>query len=388
MSKKRKTVAVGMSGGVDSSVAAYLLKQAGYHVIGLFMKNWDDQDEACPAERDYQDVIAVCAKLDIPYYTVNFTEEYWDNVFQDFVHGLQMGITPNPDIFCNKEIKFKAFLDKAMQIGADYLATGHWAKIGRYEDRMTLETCADPHKDQTYFLYTLKEEQLTKILFPLAHFNKQKVREIARSLNLITHDKRDSTGICFIGKRKFKDFMLKFIKRSPGNFIDENGNVLKKHDGLAFYTIGQRKGLEIGGAGEAWYVANKNPATNDILVVQGENHPALFSNQVSVNALTWVNDSFFPKVGDVLTVKVRYSQDFHPCTIISSDQNTLVAEFKTAQRAVTPGQSAVFYQGSCCLGGGIIQAANRRRSLSNSESDSLTSVKANLAGQESAYTFK
>ncbi|MDN3505205.1 MAG: tRNA 2-thiouridine(34) synthase MnmA [Rhabdochlamydiaceae bacterium] len=341
------TVVVGMSGGVDSSVAAYLLKQDGYKVIGLFMKNWDEEDDECPAAKDYQDVIAVCSMLDIPYYTINFVDEYYDHVFADFLEGLKMGITPNPDIFCNKEIKFKVFLDKAKEIGADYLATGHWAKTGEG----LLEKCSDDNKDQTYFLYTLKSKQLKQVMFPLANLNKSRVREIAKELNLITHDKKDSTGICFIGKRKFKDFIAKFIQKEKGNFVDENGKILGMHDGIAFYTIGQRKGLQVGGPGEAWYVAAKETSKNEILLVQGENHPMLLHDDLIASSITWVSE---PPVFPLdCTAKIRYRQDEQACTVTQLDDK-LHVKFASAQRAVTPGQSIVFYKENLCLGGAII----------------------------------
>ena len=345
--KSSTTVVVGMSGGVDSSVAAYLLKEQGYNVIGLFMKNWDEEDDQCPAAQDYQDVIAVCSKLDIPYYTINFVDEYYDNVFADFLEGLKQGITPNPDIFCNKEIKFKVFLDKAKEIGADYLATGHWAKV----KDASLEKCSDENKDQTYFLYTLKSEQLKQVMFPLDNLNKTRVREIAKELGLITHDKKDSTGICFIGKRKFKDFIEKFIPKEKGNFVDENGKILGEHDGIAFYTIGQRKGLQIGGPGEAWYVAAKNTHKNEILLVQGEDHPKLLRETLDASSITWVNQ--VPVFPLSCTAKIRYRQKEQACQV-QKNGDKLHVQFTDPQRAITPGQSVVFYKDNLCLGGAII----------------------------------
>lgn len=349
-------VAIGMSGGVDSSVAAYLLKKGGYDVMGLFMKNWDEEDDQCPAAQDYQDVISVCSHLDIPYYTINFADKYYDNVFRDFLEGLQMGITPNPDIFCNKEIKFKVFLEKAMELGADYLATGHWAKIASKNGRYELRKAADGNKDQTYFLYTLQEEQLAKVLFPLQDMTKPEIRELAKQVGLTTHDKRDSTGICFIGKRKFKDFIQQYIEKKPGNFVDEEGNILGKHDGISYYTIGQRKGLQIGGPGAAWYVAEKRIETNEILLVQGENHPALFAKVAKAAQPSWVQS--LPQAPLKCYAKVRYRQAEQPCTIDHIGGNELQITFDEPQRAVTPGQSIVFYSGETCLGGAIITSCH------------------------------
>ncbi|MCF7852994.1 MAG: tRNA 2-thiouridine(34) synthase MnmA [Simkaniaceae bacterium] len=351
------TVAVGMSGGVDSSVAAYLLKKAGYRVIGLFMRNWDEKDSSCPAAQDYQDVISVCSHLDIPYYTFNFADEYYDNVFADFIEGLKLGITPNPDIFCNKEIKFKVFLEKALEIGADYLATGHWAKVGQSEQGPYLAKCADLNKDQTYFLYTLKQKQLEKVLFPLEHLTKPEARQLAKEIGLSTHDKKDSTGICFIGKRKFKDFIETYIPRTPGNFVSETGEILGRHDGIAFYTIGQRKGLKVGGPGDAWYVADKKVDTNEILLVQGENNPLLYTENLQAANVSWTRDDFFLKAPFECTAKVRYRQDEQPCVITPLNGNEVSVRFKAPQRATTPGQSIVFYRNDECLGGAIITSS-------------------------------
>jgi tRNA-specific 2-thiouridylase len=349
MENKEITVAVGMSGGVDSSVAAYLLKAAGYRVIGLFMRNWEEEDENCPAAKDFQDVVSVCATLDIPYYTINFAEQYYESVFASFLEGLKRGITPNPDVFCNKEIKFKVFLEKAMQIGADYLATGHYAKIGK---DYTLERASDLNKDQSYFLYTLKSEQLKKVLFPLENLTKPEIRAIAKDLGLVTSDKKDSTGICFIGKRKFKEFIENFIIKTPGNFLNEKGKVIGKHDGLSYYTIGQRKGLGIGGEGDAWFVAKKDIASNTITLVQGHEHPMLYKRKIEVIDLEFV--SGHPPLPLNCTAKVRYRSEDTPCQL-KAEEGKMVVEFTEAVFAPTPGQSIVFYQGSTCLGGAIIE---------------------------------
>ena len=363
-----KTVAVGMSGGVDSSVSAYLLKKAGYRVIGLFMRNWEE-DEDCPAAADFQDVVSVCSTLDIPYYTINFAEEYYQNVFSSFVEGLKKGITPNPDVFCNKEIKFKVFLEKAIEIGADYLATGHYAKIG---ENFALERATDLNKDQSYFLYTLKKEQLKKVLFPLENLTKPEVRSIAKEAGLITSDKKDSTGICFIGKRKFKDFIENYIKRVPGNFVDEKGRIIGHHDGLSFYTIGQRKGLGIGGEGDAWYVAGKDIASNTILLVQGHDNPRLYSKSLVISDLTFVGPT--PQSPIRCSAKVRYRSPDTPCVL---DPLTGTVEFDEAVFAPTPGQSIVFYDGPVCLGGAIIE----RYSLIKSWRSDLIASSPNFAGQ-------
>lgn len=345
-----------MSGGVDSSVAAYLLKKAGYEVIGLFMRNWDEEDANCPAAKDFGDVVSVCHSLDIPYYTINFAKEYYDNVFTHFLEGLKQGITPNPDVFCNKEIKFKVFLEKALQIGAEFLATGHYAKIEKKENGLCLlKRARDLNKDQSYFLYTLSQKELERSLFPLQDITKTEVRAIAKSLGLVTSDKKDSTGICFIGKRKFKEFIENYISRTPGNFITETGEIIGQHHGLSYYTIGQRKGLGIGGEGDAWYVADKNIQDNTILLVQGQNHPRLYKTSIRVHDLTFIDPSLnlanssFP-----CTAKVRYRSLDVPCSLTFDSEGGALVTFLNPVFAPTPGQSIVFYEGDVCLGGGII----------------------------------
>jgi len=342
-----ETVVVGMSGGVDSSVTALLLKEQGYRVIGLFMKNWEEEGP-CPAEADYEDVACVCAHLDIPYYTVNFSKEYWENVFSHCLKDYAAGHTPNPDILCNREIKFNVFLDKALELGADYLATGHYCRKLMHNGEWHLGRGRDSGKDQSYFLYTLKSSILEKVLFPIGEIEKKEVRAIAERGGLITAQKRDSTGICFIGKRNFKEFLTRFIPHKSGNFERLNGEVVGQHDGIAYYTIGQRRGLTIGGPGEAWYVMGKDAARNVVLVEQGENHPALYRSELTMHEVSWVATP--PKLPLRCTAKVRYRSADVPCTVASAHH----VVFDAPQKALTPRQSIVFYQGERCLGGAII----------------------------------
>lgn len=345
------TVVVGMSGGVDSSVAALLLKQQGYRVIGMFMKNWDEKDEngVCQSSHEYEDVVAVCEKIGIPYYSVNFVNEYWDNVFSHFIKEYEQGHTPNPDILCNKEIKFKVLMEKALELGGEFLATGHYCQT----DHVHLVKGADPGKDQSYFLYTIKSEILQKVLFPIGHLPKDEVRAIAKEYGLSVHDKQDSTGICFIGERNFKPFLSQYIKPNPGNFETPEGKVVGKHDGIAFYTIGQRKGMGIGGAGEAWFVVGKDVPRNVVIVAQGTRHPALFCDELEAAEATWVAET--PTFPLKCTAKVRYRQPDQPCEITKIEGDKVWVRFDVPQRAVTPRQSVVFYQGTTCLGGAIIQ---------------------------------
>lgn len=350
-----KTVIVGLSGGVDSAVAAYLLKKEGYRVVGLFMKNWDESDNAhyCSAEEDYQDVVKVCKKLGIPHYSVNFVKQYWDEVFTDFLAGYEQGFTPNPDILCNREIKFKHFFNKAMELGADYLATGHYAQILPSCGSLALFKAKDLSKDQSYFLYTLKSTLLPKILFPLGNLLKSQVREIAKNIGLDVHSKKDSTGICFIGERKFTPFLKNYLKEKPGNFCTLDGNKVGKHIGAVYYTIGQRKGLQLGGEGPPWYVVDKNMDKNIVYVERGE-HPALFTHTLVAKNLSWVRENFLPSPGFTCTAKVRYRQEDQACHFDSVDNYNLTVSFTEAQRAIAPLQSVVFYSGQECLGGGFI----------------------------------
>jgi len=347
-----KTVAVGLSGGVDSSVAAYLLKKKGYKVFGLFMKNWQDKDSNCQAKKDFEDVVSICEKLKIDYYTINYEKEYWDFVFSKCLEEFKLGLTPNPDILCNKEIKFNLFLKKALELKADFLATGHYAQNVFLNDEHYLTKAEDLNKDQTYFLYTLKSSVLKKILFPIGHLTKKEVREIAKEKNFLNHDKKDSTGICFIGKRKFKDFLSNFISYQPGEIKTLDNKTVGKHQGLSFYTIGQRKGLNIGGKGDAWYVANKDIKNNFLIVVQGKNHPALFSQKLIATKMSWINDQ--TNINRLLKAKIRYRQEDQDCTVDEIKEDKIYVTFQRPQRAVTKGQSIVFYQNNTCLGGGII----------------------------------
>ena len=361
-SNKNTKVIVGMSGGVDSSVSAYLLMQQGYQVEGLFMKNWeeDDTDEYCAASEDLKDAQAVCDKLGIELHTVNFAAEYWDNVFEYFLAEYKAGRTPNPDIMCNKEIKFKAFLQFAAQaLKADYIATGHYVRRTENNGKFELLRGLDDNKDQSYFLYALSHEHIAQTLFPVGELEKPEVRRIAEEQNLITHNKKDSTGICFIGERKFKDFLQKYLPAQPGKIEDTDGNQVGDHEGLMYHTLGQRKGLMIGGmkegSGEPWYVVDKDMDQNVLIVGQGKNHPRLFSNGLMANQLDWL-DRTGPKGTKRCTVKTRYRQTDLPCTLLVSEDGYARVLFDEPQSSVTPGQSAVFYDGEVCLGGGIIDS--------------------------------
>jgi tRNA-specific 2-thiouridylase len=344
-------VVVGMSGGVDSSVAALILKLQGYDVIGLFMKNWED-DPHCSAEADYKDVESVCEKIGIPYYAVNFAHDYKENVFKNFLEEYQKGHTPNPDILCNKEIKFKVFLEEAKKMGAHKLATGHYAQVREMNGAYELLKGVDQGKDQSYFLYTLTSEILSQVLFPIGMIEKKYVREIAREFGLITSDKKDSTGICFIGEREFRTFLSQYVESQKGSFIHlETGKILGQHQGQCFYTIGQRKGLGIGGPGGPWFVVKKDAKTNAVYVAEGENHPALYAYELTGSQLSWVNSL---KSGEyMLKAKVRYRQSDQDC-VLKVEKEKISVKFSEAQRAITVGQSVVFYFGEICLGGAII----------------------------------
>ncbi len=346
-----------MSGGVDSSVAALLLKEQGYDVIGIFMKNWDEPDEFgyCTAAQDYEDVRRVCNQLEIPYYTVNFEKEYWDKVFTYFLDEYKKGRTPNPDVMCNKEIKFKAFLDHALGLGADYLATGHYARVDFDNNEYRLLRGADSNKDQTYFLNQLGQYQLSKTMFPVGHLQKSELRRIAEENNLVTANKKDSTGICFIGERNFKDFLSGYLPAQPGKMMTLEGEVKGKHDGLMYYTLGQRKGLGIGGAGtgEPWFVQGKDLEQNILYVVQGEDHPSLFSNGLIATDLHWISKESKPPIFKC-TAKFRYRQKDQGVSVQIGEDTTCKVVFDKPQKAVTPGQAVVFYDGEICLGGGTI----------------------------------
>ncbi|MGB9095030.1 tRNA 2-thiouridine(34) synthase MnmA [Erwinia sp.] len=362
MSLSQKKVIVGMSGGVDSSVSAWLLQQQGYQVEGLFMKNWeeDDGEEYCTAAEDLADAQAVCDKLGIYLHTVNFAAEYWDNVFEHFLEEYKAGRTPNPDILCNKEIKFKAFLEFAAEdLGADFIATGHYVRRQDVEGKSRLLRGLDDNKDQSYFLYTLGHEQIAQSLFPVGELAKPEVRRIAEELELITAKKKDSTGICFIGERKFRDFLGRYLPAQPGPILNAEGEVVGEHQGLMYHTLGQRKGLGIGGtkAGseEPWYVVDKDVANNVLVVAQGHEHPRLMSVGLVAQQLHWVDREIL-KAPLRCTVKTRYRQADIPCTVTPLGEDRIDVRFDEPVAAVTPGQSAVFYIDELCLGGGIIEA--------------------------------
>jgi tRNA-uridine 2-sulfurtransferase len=352
---KDTRVVVGMSGGVDSSVAALLLKQQGYDVIGIFMKNWDDTDEfgVCTATEDYNDVIRVCNQIGIPCYAVNFEKQYWDKVFTYFLDEYKAGRTPNPDVMCNKEIKFKAFLEHAMKLGADYLATGHYARVEFRDGEYKMLRGVDENKDQTYFLNQLNQDQLSKVMFPIGGIEKSKVREIALEAGLATATKKDSTGICFIGERNFKEFLSNYLPAQPGNMETFDGKVVGKHEGLMYYTIGQRHGLGIGGAGDPWFAIGKDLKRNVLYVGQGFHHEKLYSDSIIATDVSWVS-SVQPKESFTCTAKFRYRQPDNEVTVEILEDKSVKVIFKEPIRAVTPGQSVVFYQGDECLGGGTI----------------------------------
>jgi len=352
---EKKRVVVGMSGGVDSSVTALLLKEQGYDVIGVFMKNWDDTDESgfCSATEDYEDVVKVANQIGIPYYTVNFEKEYWNKVFTYFLEEYKSGRTPNPDIMCNKEIKFKAFLDYALQIGADYVATGHYAQIDRSSGKAKLLKGLDANKDQSYFLSQLSSDVLDKVMFPLGDIDKSEVREIAKNNNLATATKKDSTGICFIGERNFKDFLSDYLPAQPGNMETLTGEVKGKHDGLMYHTLGQRHGLGIGGPGEPWFVVGKNVKENILYVEQGYYHEALYSDALVATEMNWVNGLPKEKTFSCYA-KFRYRQEDTKVQVTVLDDDSVRVEFEEPQRAITPGQALVLYDGRICMGGGTI----------------------------------
>jgi tRNA-specific 2-thiouridylase len=354
-------VIVGMSGGVDSSVAAWLLKEQGYEVEGLFMKNWeqDDTEEFCPAAQDLADAQAVCNQLGIPLHSVNFAKEYWDRVFTYFLSEYEKGRTPNPDVLCNKEIKFNAFLNYALTLGADFIATGHYAKNKIMGKVGHLYKAKDRDKDQTYFLHAVDPKALAKTLFPIGDYTKPEIREFAKQLGLVTQAKKDSTGICFIGEKRFKSFLKEFILACPGEIKSTEGLVLGTHDGLMFYTLGQRQGLGIGGSkhhtsDDPWYVVDKEVASNTLYVAQGSDHPMLYSQGLICGPIHWL-----AKYQDQLPLtcyaKTRYRQLEQGCIISPADGNQHYVMFSSPQRAVTPGQYVVFYDKNQCLGGATIE---------------------------------
>lgn len=355
----KKRVILGMSGGVDSSVSALLLKEAGYEVIALFMKNWDEKDEfgVCTATADSEDARRVADQLDIPFYTINFEKEYWDRVFTYFLEEYKKGRTPNPDVMCNQEIKFNAFLDYALKLDADYIAMGHYAQVKEKNGDYYLLRGEDKNKDQSYFLARIGQKALCKTIFPVGHLEKKDVRELAEKHNLYTAKKKDSTGICFIGERDFDEFLDKYLLAKEGNIVDEKNNVVGKHDGLIHYTLGQRKGIGIGGvgSGEPWFVAGKDLKKNVLYAVQGDEHPALFSISLIGESPSWILDKA-PEMPFKCTAKFRYRQSDIPVTVNILEDGNLSIIYDYPVKAVTPGQSAVLYQEEICLGGCIIKS--------------------------------
>lgn len=353
-----KTVVVGMSGGVDSSVAAALLKEQGYRVIGLFMNNWqeDDEDGCCTAASDWADVRKVCNQLDIPYYSVNFSQEYMDRVFSYFLEEYNLARTPNPDVLCNREIKFGPFLDYALSLGADYIATGHYCEVSHKDGKYYLLKAKDVRKDQTYFLNQLSQKQLEKVIFPLGNLQKSEVRALAKKYNLKTADKKDSTGICFIGERKFRDFLKNYITAKKGDIVDMAGNVVGKHEGVMFYTLGQRKGLNIGGvsgtSGGRWFVVDKNIESNTLIVSQGNEKPLYSQGLVAYN-INWIPNAPEKRKFECYA-KFRHTQ-IEQKVNVNITKDKIIVNFSTPQRAITPGQFVVFYDDEKCLGGGVIE---------------------------------
>jgi len=366
-------VIVGMSGGVDSSVSALLLMQQGYQVEGLFMKNWDEDDgtDYCTAIEDLKDAQSVCDKLGIKLHQANFAAEYWDNVFEHFLEEYKAGRTPNPDILCNREIKFKAFLEYALELGADFIATGHYVRRKETFDaqgnaQVQMQKGLDDNKDQSYFLHQVGEQELAKTLFPVGELLKPAVRVLAEENDLVTHNKKDSTGICFIGERRFKDFLAQYLPAQPGKIVTQKGEIIGEHAGLMYYTIGQRQGLLIGGLKDypedPWFVAGKDLDNNQLLAVQGKQHDLLFTNWLTSSDIFWINgEPSTLKAGESFTcmAKVRYRQGDQECSIQPLAQNGYKITFKQPQRAITAGQSVVIYQDDICLGGGVIETTGK-----------------------------
>ena len=368
MSKKQRVV-VGLSGGVDSAVSAHLLKQAGHEVVGIFMKNWedDDDDEYCSSRQDFLDAASVADVLGIEIEHVNFAADYKDRVFAEFLREYQAGRTPNPDVLCNAEIKFKAFLDHAMRLGAEKIATGHYARVRQIDDRFELLKGLDPLKDQSYFLHRLTQSQLSRVLFTVGELKKSEVRRIALEAKLPNHAKKDSTGICFIGERPFREFLNRYLANTPGAIQDDRGRVVGEHVGLSFYTLGQRKGIGIGGVKESksakggsehapWFVARKDMARNILFVVQGHDHPWLLTRGLVADEASWVAGEAPPAAA--LAAKTRYRQSDSACALAPGANSVFELQFRQPQWAVTAGQSAVLYDGDICLGGGVIATAS------------------------------
>ncbi|MDO6681071.1 MULTISPECIES: tRNA 2-thiouridine(34) synthase MnmA [unclassified Oceanobacter] len=376
MPNQNTKVIVGMSGGVDSSVSAWLLQQQGYQVEGLFMKNWDEDDgtEYCTAKDDLADAQQVCDALDIPLHQANFAAEYWDNVFEYFLAEYKAGRTPNPDILCNREIKFKAFLEYAKVLGADLIATGHYVRRRDTSSGQTeLLKGLDPNKDQSYFLHAVGGEEIAQTLFPVGELEKPEVRKIAEANGLVTANKKDSTGICFIGERRFRDFLKQYLPAQPGRIKTPEGEDIGEHQGLMYHTLGQRQGLGIGGLAnhpdQPWFVAGKDLEHNVLIAVQGKNHPLLFTDTLTTGAIFWVNQEP-AKLPLHCTAKVRYRQSDQHCVIERQDtvdgQTGYRVIFEQPQRAITPGQSVVFYLDDVCLGGGVIETTSNQPSTNDS----------------------
>lgn len=360
-------VTVGLSGGVDSAVAALLLKQQGHQVSGLFMKNWDDDDRdgVCPAAEDYASARAVAETLEIPLHRVNFSQDYKERVFSAFLAEHRRGRTPNPDILCNKEIKFRSFLDHALELGADRVATGHYARLTQAAGgaRFELRKACDCSKDQTYFLATLTQHQLAHALFPLGSLMKDEVRALARDNGLPNHDRKDSTGICFIGERNFRHFLERYLPPQPGDIQDVTGTWRGRHQGLMYYTIGQRQGLGIGGPGGPWYVVAKHSADNVLVIAQGD-HPQLYTSDLVASGMEWVS-GVARDLPLSCQAKIRYRQEDQACVVTGMPDRQLHVSFSTPQRAVTPGQSVVLYEGDLCLGAAVIEQAGGRQQSRN-----------------------
>ena len=353
-------IVVGMSGGVDSSVAALLLKRQGHEVIGVFMNNWEEKDEdgVCTSERDYADVRSVCDLIGIPYYSVNFAREYRERVFSYFLEEYRRGRTPNPDVLCNREIKFDVFLSFAEQLGAEQLVTGPFANIDRVGDEYRLLRAADENKDQTYFLYMIGQEALSRALFPVGHLTKAEIRAIARENGIPVSEQKDSTGVCFIGERNFKKFLSQYLPARPGDMKTPEGKIVGRHDGLMYYTLGHRRGLGIGGSGDGrrWFVVGKDLQNNVLLVEQGEDSPLLYSDRTVIEDLTWIAGRAPVQAGETLLCQARFRhrQPLQDVAVRMRPDGRMDIEFASPQRAITPGQSAVLYRGEACLGGGII----------------------------------
>lgn len=364
MKNKKPKVIVGLSGGVDSSVALIRLLDQGYDVEAMYMRNWDSavnndilgnpdiNDDVCPQEKDYQDAKKVAEQLGIKLHRVDFIEEYWNSVFSYFLSEYRKNRTPNPDILCNKEIKFKTFLDKAVSLGADFIAMGHYARVIHDGDKHYLLRGVDANKDQTYFLSQLSSQQLAKALFPIGDMEKPQVRSLAKEYNLVVADKKDSTGVCFIGERNFKEFLMNYIPANPGDIISTDGKIVGRHDGVMYYTIGQRRGLHIGGPGEAWFVCGKDTINNQLIVGQGSDTELLYANRVIVTDVNIINGTF--KNGQTMTAKFRYRQPDEQISVSWIDDKTLEVRCMRPVKAITPGQACVFYDKEYCLGGGTI----------------------------------